>query len=454
MSAYAGLLISLPLILFQIYAFVLPAFSPREKQVALPAMLGVPFLFIGGVVFGYFTVVPRAIEFLQNFNTDAFDVLIQAQPYYKFVLMLLIAMGLLFQIPIGIIAVTRVGIVSTSQLAHNRRYAILVIAVLAMLLPGQDPITMAMMMAPMYVLFEGSILLSWLLDRRAAGAPTPRTRSPPRSQSSSPPIRTSPHHPMLFDLRSGGRRRTVKVVYLGLALLMFVGFVGFGIGSSGLSGGIGDLIGDGSSGGGDNAAVERLSTQVQHRRRPRQGQPERRRGLGRARAGARPPRQRRRQPRLRDRQLHRRGPPPADRRRHRVGQVRRARARRARRAPRPPDGPGLPLAQQPGQGRRRPGGRHPGRPDRADLPNLALLAYQAGQIRKGDLAAAKAVDLAPKDEQKELKDQLEQAKSQAAAPADPADRADAHADRRLAAAAASYPVRPRPCSSTGRAADS
>ena len=67
-------------------------------------------------------------------------------------------------------AVTRVGIVSTSQLAHNRRYAILVIAVLAMLLPGQDPVTMTMMMAPMYVLFEGSILLSWLLDRRAARA--------------------------------------------------------------------------------------------------------------------------------------------------------------------------------------------------------------------------------------------------------------------------------------------
>ncbi len=166
-AAYAGLLISLPLILFQIYAFVLPAFSPREKEVALPAMMGIPFLFIGGVVFGYLIVVPRAIGFLQNFNTDAFDVLIQAQPYYKFVLMLLIAMGLLFQIPVAIIAVTRVGIVSTSQLAHNRRYAILVIAVLAMLLPGQDPVTMGLMAAPMYVLFEASILVSWLLDRRA-----------------------------------------------------------------------------------------------------------------------------------------------------------------------------------------------------------------------------------------------------------------------------------------------
>ena len=169
-SAYAGILISLPLILFQLYAFVLPAFSPSEKQVALPAMLAVPFLFIGGVVFGYYTVVPRAIYFLQNFNTDAFDVLVQAQPYYKFVLMLLIAMGLLFQIPVAIVAITRVGIMTTSQLAHNRRYAILVIAVIAMLLPGQDPITMSMMMAPMYVLFEASILFSWLLDRRAARA--------------------------------------------------------------------------------------------------------------------------------------------------------------------------------------------------------------------------------------------------------------------------------------------
>ncbi len=165
-SAYAGLLLSLPLILYQIYAFVLPAFSPRERQVAVPAMLGVPFLFIGGVVFGYFMVLPPAIRFLQNFNADSFDVLIQAQPYYKFVIMLLAAMGLLFQIPVGILALTRVGIVTTRQLRKNRRYAILTIAVIAMLLPGQDPVTMTMMMVPMYVLFEGSILLSWLMDRR------------------------------------------------------------------------------------------------------------------------------------------------------------------------------------------------------------------------------------------------------------------------------------------------
>ena len=164
-SAYAGLLISLPISSSRSTPSSCRRSRRARNRSRSPPCWG-PFLFIAGVVFGYYTVLPRAIEFLQNFNTDQFDVLVQAQPYYKFVLMLLLAMGLLFQIPWDH-GRTRVGIVSTSQLAHNRRYAILVIAVLAMLLPGQDPVTMTMMMAPMYVLFEGSILLSWLLDRRA-----------------------------------------------------------------------------------------------------------------------------------------------------------------------------------------------------------------------------------------------------------------------------------------------
>jgi len=79
-------------------------------------------------------------------------------------------MGLLFQMPIVILAVTRMGILSTTQLRKNRRYAILVIAVIAMLMPGQDPVTMLSMMLPMIVLYEGSILLASLLDRRAARA--------------------------------------------------------------------------------------------------------------------------------------------------------------------------------------------------------------------------------------------------------------------------------------------
>ena len=81
--AYAALLLSLPFLLFQAYAFVLPAFSSRERQVALPLMLMVPFLFIAGVVFAYYMVLPNAISFLQNFNADNYDILIQAQDYYS-----------------------------------------------------------------------------------------------------------------------------------------------------------------------------------------------------------------------------------------------------------------------------------------------------------------------------------------------------------------------------------
>ena len=163
---YAALLVSLPFLLWQAYAFVLPAFSPRERQIALPLMAMVPFLFVAGVVFAYYMVLPNAISFLQNFNDDNFDILLQARDYYKFSIMVLAAMGLLFQVPIGILAITRVGIVTPRQLRKNRRYAILVIAVVAMLLPGQDPVTMLLLMAPLLVLFEGSILLAAVVDRR------------------------------------------------------------------------------------------------------------------------------------------------------------------------------------------------------------------------------------------------------------------------------------------------
>jgi sec-independent protein translocase protein TatC len=169
-AGYTALLIVLPLLLYQAYAFVLPAFSPRERQVAVPLMLMVPFLFYAGVVFAYFLVLPAAVDFLQNFNDDNYDVLLQARDYNKFAVMVMGVMGLLFQLPVVILAVTRMGIVTPQQLRKQRRIAILVIAVVAALLPGGDPVTMLLMMLPIIVLYEGSILLASLLDRRAARA--------------------------------------------------------------------------------------------------------------------------------------------------------------------------------------------------------------------------------------------------------------------------------------------
>jgi sec-independent protein translocase protein TatC len=167
-SLWFAVLFSLPLLLYQAYAFVMPAFRPEEKRIVAPLMLLVPVLFACGVAFGYYVVLPPAVKFLQSFNSASYDVLVQAKPYYSFVLLALISMGVLFQIPIAILALTRAGVVSVAQLRRNRRYAIVVIAVLAMLLPTIDPVTMLLEMLPLLVLYEMSILLASWLDRISA----------------------------------------------------------------------------------------------------------------------------------------------------------------------------------------------------------------------------------------------------------------------------------------------
>jgi sec-independent protein translocase protein TatC len=163
---YASLLLAMPMLLFQAYAFVLPAFSVGERKVALPLMLMVPVLFIMGAAFGYFVVLERAVSFLQNFNDDSFDILLQAKDYFKFAVLFVAGVGVLFQIPVGVLAVTRLGIFTPRQLAKNRGYVILGIAVLAAVAtPTPDPFTMTLAMAPLIVLFELSIVLARWLER-------------------------------------------------------------------------------------------------------------------------------------------------------------------------------------------------------------------------------------------------------------------------------------------------
>ncbi len=159
-SAMFALILAMPIILYQLYAFVVPAFTPQERRAAVPLLLMVPVLFVCGVLFAYFLVLPAAVRFLQNFNTDEFNVLVQARDYYKFVAMTLLAGGIVFQLPIGILALTRLRVVTIQQLRRNRRYAIVAIAVVAMLLPGVDPISMLIEMVPLIVLYELSILLA------------------------------------------------------------------------------------------------------------------------------------------------------------------------------------------------------------------------------------------------------------------------------------------------------
>ncbi len=157
---YFALLISLPLILYQLYAFVIPAFSPRERSVALPLMLMIPFLFIGGVLFGYFLVLPAAVRFLQNFNSDQFNILLQAKDYYKFAVLTLVASGIVFQVPVAVLLLTRLGIVTPQFLTRNWRYAVVILTIIAVLLPGTDPVSTMIECIPLYLLYALSIVLS------------------------------------------------------------------------------------------------------------------------------------------------------------------------------------------------------------------------------------------------------------------------------------------------------
>jgi sec-independent protein translocase protein TatC len=185
-SIYGGLLIALPLLLYQAYAFLLPALKPTEKRIVLPFLLLVPLLFITGVLFSYFVVVPAAVKFLLNFNDDQFNIQVRASEYYSFFILTLIALGFVFQVPMGIVAVTRLGIVTTTQLARNRRYAYLILATVAMLLPGTDPVTMLIELAPLLALFELSLILARFFARPAEheAAPPEPEAEPPASPAS------------------------------------------------------------------------------------------------------------------------------------------------------------------------------------------------------------------------------------------------------------------------------
>ena len=169
-AGYAAVLLVLPVLLYQVYAFVVPAVTPEKRRLVVPMVLMVPILFIGGVAFCYLVVLTPALDFLLSFNASEFNTQLRASDYYDFATMLMIAMGLGFQVPVGILTLTRLGVVSVDQLRRNRRYAVLAIAVIAALLPTLDPVTLVLEMVPLLVLYELSIQLARI---------TPRAETPP-----------------------------------------------------------------------------------------------------------------------------------------------------------------------------------------------------------------------------------------------------------------------------------
>jgi sec-independent protein translocase protein TatC len=166
-SLLFALILSLPVILMQVYGFFMPALTNEQRQRIRPVMFTAPALFVAGVAFGYEIVLPAAVHFLQNFNSSQFDVLVQASQYYHFAGMILLAMGLVFEVPLAVVALTQTGVVTPRQLRKGRKFALLACVAVAAFLPG-DAFTMLLESAPLYILYEAGILIAALLLRGRA----------------------------------------------------------------------------------------------------------------------------------------------------------------------------------------------------------------------------------------------------------------------------------------------
>lgn len=163
---FAGLAISLPIVLYQLWSFLAPAVEEaRQRTVAIAASIGAV-LFACGAAFAYVVVLPKALEFLTNFNDDLFSVQIRASYYFSFVLVALLGMGLVFEMPIFVLTLVRLRIVTAAQLRRNWRVGVVAVVTIAILLPTVDPVSLAFEVVPLLLLYFLSVWLAGVMEKR------------------------------------------------------------------------------------------------------------------------------------------------------------------------------------------------------------------------------------------------------------------------------------------------
>ncbi len=170
----AGIMMVSPYLIYQFWAFIGPAFTASEKRYFYPIVASCSVLFLGGIVFAYILVLPRGLDFLLNFNGEYFNVQNRASDYFTFVAFFLLAFGLTFELPVILVLLAKVGVIDDRFLRKNRRYAILVEALLAAILtPSQDAFSMLALFIPLAILYEVSIVLARIVqpkgEARAGG---------------------------------------------------------------------------------------------------------------------------------------------------------------------------------------------------------------------------------------------------------------------------------------------
>jgi sec-independent protein translocase protein TatC len=162
-----GIVIALPVILYQVWAFLSPALHRHEKRIAVPVILGAVLLFIAGAALAWYFVLPMTLKFLSGLGDESFDQMITVSEYFGFVSSMVLAMGVVFELPIAVLLLSAFGLVTPKFLAKFRRHAILASYVAAAIItPGDLFVTSVALMIPLYLLYELSIVLSYLVFRK------------------------------------------------------------------------------------------------------------------------------------------------------------------------------------------------------------------------------------------------------------------------------------------------
>jgi sec-independent protein translocase protein TatC len=168
----AGIILTSPFILYQIWAFVAPGLYQKEKRYVIPFVLGGSFFFILGVLFGYYVTIPIGFKFLLGYATDFIKPMPSMKEYLSFSIKFLLIFGLVFEFPVVLVLLARIGVVDAKTLARQRKYAILLIFIFAAVMTPPDVISQVLMALPLIGLYELSILLSKIFGKKPTPVPS------------------------------------------------------------------------------------------------------------------------------------------------------------------------------------------------------------------------------------------------------------------------------------------
>jgi sec-independent protein translocase protein TatC len=157
-AGYGGILAATPVIIYQVIQFVLPGLTRRERRLVLPVVLGSSVLFVGGLFFAYYLLIPAALNFLVSYGADVVEQLWSIERYFEFILVLLLATGLLFQVPVVQILLALLGIVTSAQMLKSWRIVVMAAMIVgAVVTPSTDPITQSLLAGAVLGLYFGGV---------------------------------------------------------------------------------------------------------------------------------------------------------------------------------------------------------------------------------------------------------------------------------------------------------